>query len=113
MKKYKEKRPWGGFEQFTLNEKSTVKILTIKPKQSPSLQYHHKRAEFWRILEGSGKATIGSRVFRVKKGDEITIKKKQKHTLEAGSKTVKVLEISFGNFNEKDIVRLKDKYGRA
>jgi len=113
MKRYKEKRPWGEFERFTLNEKSTVKILTIKPKQSPSLQYHHKRSEFWRILEGTGKATVGNRVFKVKKGDEVLIKKKQKHTLEALSKPVKVLEISMGTFNEKDIVRLKDKYGRA
>jgi len=113
MKKYTEKRPWGQFERFTLNEKSTVKILTVKPKQSPSLQYHHKRAEFWKILEGTGKATVGNRTIRVKKGDEIFIKKKQKHTIEALSKELKILEISLGTFNEKDIVRLKDKYGRV
>ena len=49
MKKYKEKRPWGGFEQFTINEKSTVKILTLLPRQKFSLQYHKKRKEFWLI----------------------------------------------------------------
>jgi len=112
MKKYVEKRPWGGFERFTLNEKSTVKILTIKPKQEFSLQYHHKRSEFWKILEGTAKITVGNKTFNAKKGDEIIVKKKQKHTIEAKSKVVKVLEISLGTFNEKDIVRLKDKYGR-
>jgi len=112
MKKYKEKRPWGGFEQFTLNEKSTVKILTVKSKQAPSLQTHKNRAEFWRILEGTGKATVGNRTIRVKPGDELMIKKKQKHTVEA-TKTLKILEISFGKFDEKDIIRIKDKYGRA
>ena len=29
MKIYKEERPWGVFEQFTHNENSTVKILTV------------------------------------------------------------------------------------
>lgn len=112
MKKYTENRPWGLFERFTLNEKSTVKILTIKPKQSPSLQYHNKRAEFWKILEGNCKVTIGKKQIKAKKGDEFFIQKKSPHSLQAHSKTVKILEISLGNFKEKDIVRLKDKYGR-
>ena len=33
MKTFKVKRPWGTFTQFTHNEKSTVKILEIKPKE--------------------------------------------------------------------------------
>jgi mannose-6-phosphate isomerase len=113
MKKYKEKRPWGGFEQFTLNEISTVKILTIKPKQKFSLQYHKKRKEFWRLLDNPAKVTVGKKTFRAKKGDEITIKPKTNHRIEAFSKPVNVLEISFGTFNEKDIKRIEDAYGRA
>ena len=27
------KKPWGSFIQFTHNEKSTVKILVVKPKE--------------------------------------------------------------------------------
>ena len=113
MKKINEKRPWGGFEQFTLNEISTVKILTIKPKQKFSLQYHNNRKEFWRFLDNPAKVTLGKKIFKVKKGDEIVIPKKTNHRIEAYSKTVRVLEISFGKFNEKDIVRLEDKYGRV
>jgi len=113
MNKKNENRPWGKFQRFTLNEKTTVKILTIKPKQAPSIQYHHKRAEFWKILEGSGKATIGKRTRKLKPGDEVYIKKKQIHSIEAYSKTVKILEISFGTFDEYDIVRVEDKYGRV
>jgi len=113
MKKRSEKRPWGGFEQFTLNEKSTVKILTINPKQAFSLQYHKGRKEFWRFLDNPAKIKVGSRTFKVKKGDEITISKGTKHRIEALNKPVHVLEISFGDFKEKDIVRLEDKYGRA
>jgi len=40
------KKPWGMFEQFTKQEAVTVKIITINPNESLSLQYHHKRAEF-------------------------------------------------------------------
>jgi len=112
MKKYSEKRPWGMFERFTLNEISTVKILTINPKQKFSLQYHKNREELWRFLDNPAKVTIGRKTFRVNKGDEFIIPKKTNHRIEAYSKTVKVLEISFGKFNEKDIVRLEDKYGR-
>ena len=112
MKKYVKKRPWGGFERFTLNEISTVKILTIKPKQKLSLQYHNKRREFWKFLDNPAKLTIGKKTFRVKKGDEIFIPIKTNHRIEAYSKPVKVLEISLGKFDEKDIKRIEDKYGR-
>lgn len=113
MKRQKEVRPWGMFERFTLNEISTVKIITVKPKQKLSVQYHHKRREFWRILEGTAKVTLGNKTFKAKAGDEIVIPKKTVHAIEALSKTVKFMEIAFGKFDEKDIVRLEDRYGRA
>ena len=113
MKKYLEKRPWGNFEQFTLNEKTTVKILTIKPKQKFSLQYHNNRKEFWKFLDNPAKVNLGKKIIRVKKGDEILIPVKTLHRIEAYSKPVRVLEISFGQFNEKDIVRIEDAYGRV
>ena len=106
MKKYIEKRPWGKFEQFTHNESSTVKIITINPKQKLSLQYHNKRKEFWRFLDNPAKITIGKKTIKVKKGDEITIPKKTLHTVEALNKPVRFLEIAEGNFNENDIVRI-------
>ena len=112
MEKKNVKKPWGEFKQFTLNEKSTVKILTIKPKQAFSLQKHNKRKEFWYFLDNPAKVTVGNKTIKAKKGSEITIKQHQNHRIEALSKPVNVLEISFGNFDEKDIKRLEDKYGR-
>ena len=113
MKVYREKRAWGGFDQFTHHEKSTVKILEIKPGQRFSLQYHHHRAEFWEMLDNPAKVTIGKRTVRAKKGDRFFIKKGTLHRIEAGSKSVRVLEISFGAFKENDIVRIEDDYGRV
>ena len=109
----KETRPWGNFERFTLNENSTVKILTIRPKKKNSLQYHRERKEFWKVLEGNPKLTIGGRTVRAKPNDEFVIRKKTRHRIEAGTKRVKILEISFGKFDEEDVVRLEDDFGRA
>ncbi len=113
MKKYIEKRPWGKFEQFTHNEKTTVKIITLNPKQKLSLQYHKKRSEFWRFLDNPAKVTIGKKTIKVKKDSELIIQKGALHRVEALNKPVKFLEIAYGNFNENDIVRIKDKYGRV
>lgn len=113
MKPFTEKRPWGDFRQFTKNEKSTVKILTIKPGHEFSLQYHKYRKEFWKILSGNPKIIIGKKSRKTKNGEEFAVPAKKQHRVRAGKETAKILEISFGNFNEKDIVRLKDRYGRA
>lgn len=112
MKKRKEVRPWGEFKQFTHDEKTTVKIITVKPRQRFSLQYHKNRREFWKFLDNPAVVTIGSKSFKAEKGDEFVIPKKTKHRVQALNKEVNFLEISFGKFNEKDVIRLEDDYGR-
>jgi len=106
------KRPWGGFKQFVLNKKCTVKILEVRPKQELSLQYHRKRKEMWYFLT-SGIVQIGLEKKRIKKGEVVNIKKGQAHRIISGKNRVKVLEVSFGKFAEKDEIRLEDKYGRS
>ena len=112
MKKYIEERPWGKFEQFCHNEKVTVKIITVKPDSKLSLQYHNHRDEFWKIIEGSGQIILGEELIDVKIGDEFFIPKKTNHRIITNNNSLKVLEVSFGEFDEKDIVRLEDKYNR-
>ena len=107
-----DKRPWGQFEQFTLNEKTTVKIITVKPKKRLSLQTHKNREEFWYFLDNPAKVTIGNKSYKVKAGDSVKIKKEQAHRVEGLKKTARFLEIAFGNFNETDIERLEDDFGR-
>lgn len=106
------KKPWGKFEEFTHNEKSTVKILTVLPKRELSLQVHKKRTEFWHILSGNCSVTIGNTVFEAREGDQFEVNRLEKHRIKGGTKTARILEISSGNFDEGDIVRLEDKYGR-
>lgn len=112
MHKKEDKRPWGNFIQFTHNEPCSVKILTINKGQSISLQYHHKRDEFWRVLSGDPIITVGDKTTHAKAGDEFFILQGAKHRLAGGNTDAQVLEISFGDFDENDIVRLEDTYGR-
>jgi len=112
MKKYIVNRPWGRFERYCLNQKCTVKILFLKPNEELSLQYHKNRNEFWKIIKGKVKVNINKKILKAKEGDEFFITKKQLHRASAGKNAVEILEISFGNFNEKDNIKIEDKYKR-
>ena len=112
MHKYTEKRPWGKFEKYVDNEICTVKMLFIEPGEKLSLQYHKKRDEFIKLIQGEAKVIIGDKEIKAKENDEFFIARMVKHRIEAGEKPVKILEISFGEFDEKDEVRLEDKYNR-
>lgn len=106
-----ENRPWGCFKQFTKNQKSTVKLICIKKDGILSKQKHKKRDEFWVVLDNGIKIEIGDKVFYPKKGEDFFIPKNTIHRL--SSKTGgRILEISFGEFEEKDIERIEDKYNR-
>jgi mannose-6-phosphate isomerase len=106
------KRPWGSFTRFTNNEKSTVKILYIMKGEEFSLQYHTHREEFWKILEGNPEVTVDDKVYHPEPGSEFNIKPKVNHRISAPQDDVVVLEISEGEFDEDDIVRIEDKYHR-
>ena len=112
FKPFTIKRPWGNFRQFTTNNPFTVKIILVKKGEAFSLQYHNKRSEFWRIISGTPEITIGDSVVEAKMGDEFQIPKKTKHRVRSLDTDTEFLEISSGEFDENDIVRLEDKYGR-
>ena len=107
-------KPWGSFDQYTLNERSTVKILTINPGASTSLQSHRHRKEFWVALDKGIRVQIGREEILLQKGSNILVKKGAKHRLQCeGRLAARIMEISFGEFSENDIVRYEDVYGRV
>ena len=109
----RDERPWGYFERFTNNAPSTVKILCVRAGEAFSLQTHEKRDEFWRVIGGTGVLTIGEQTHEVVVGDEFFIPKTVVHRAEGTAEDLYLLEIAFGEFDERDIVRLEDKYGRT
>lgn len=112
-KPYSEKRPWGDFIEFTKNTPSTVKIITVNAGESLSLQHHKNRDEFWHVISGEGTATVGDVTTPLRAGSEHFVLRGQAHSLAAAYTTLVVLEIALGDFDENDIVRIQDKYGRA
>jgi mannose-1-phosphate guanylyltransferase len=106
-------RPWGSEDLFSLNEPVTVKLLYVKSGEELSLQYHKKRAEFWKIISGCPEVVIGDETRRLEAGDEVSIAEGEKHRIMAPDGEVVVLEISRGEFDENDEVKLEDKYGRV
>lgn len=109
----KDIRPWGNFERFTLNEKTTVKIITVNEGEAFSLQTHERRDEFWCVVHGTGKIRIGDKESEAHVGDSFFISRHTKHRATGGLQGLTFLEIAFGEFEEGDIKRLEDNYGRV
>ena len=105
-------RPWGSERCITANEVSTVKLLFVQAGESCSLQYHHHRDEFWHVLIGSPSIICGEETIQASVGQEFSIPRETKHRITAGDVDVVILEVSTGNFDEADIVRIEDKYHR-
>ena len=56
---FEEVRPWGKFRSFPHTPARSIKIITVNPGGTLSLQYHHNRSEFWVVLDKkSGEAQI-------------------------------------------------------
>ena len=110
---HEEERPWGKFRRFTHSQLSTVKIITVKPGEVLSLQYHHHRDELWVVLDSGLRVTLDDRVWDPQPYEEIFIPQGARHRIAGvGDGPSRWLEISFGEFDEGDIVRLEDHYGR-
>ena len=137
------KRPWGGFlvidesqaqdfantffdginvEALKIGGKLSPKILIVSPNSKLSWQYHHRRAEIWRVYKG----TVGvSRsmddkekpMIVLKENNQIILKKGERHRLIGLDDYAVISEIwqhtdSDNPSDEYDIVRISDDYGR-
>jgi len=109
---YIEDRPWGRFEKFHENQLSTVKLIYINPNSRLSLQYHRDRWEFWKVIKGTVQVELDGKITEVKEEENIVIPKGVKHRVKALDNNCVILEISYGRFDENDIVRIEDDYQR-
>ena len=141
---FDHKRPWGGF--FVIEEedaqrfsniyfdgfdvdtlrkagKLSPKILLVKPQSRLSWQYHHRRAETWRIIKGPvgvirSLDDIETTVKNYNKGETITLKQGERHRLIGLNDWGIVAEFwqhtnQSNPSNEDDIVRVQDDYSRS
>ena len=136
-------RPWGGFlvvdenqaqdfsnqffkgldvETLKIGGKLSPKILIVKPKSRLSWQYHHRRAEIWRVFRGEcgiiRSDTDKENEMKIyKEADQIKLKQGERHRLIGLDNHCLVAEIwqhtdKNNPSNEEDIVRVQDDFGR-
>tara|TARA_B100000900_G_C20015368_1_gene487663 strand:+ start:35 stop:526 length:492 start_codon:yes stop_codon:yes gene_type:complete len=140
---YDFERPWGGFlvideaqsqkfanqffdgipiDSLKIGGKLSPKILIVNPKARLSWQYHHRRAEIWRVYRG----TVGiirsndndqKPILTLNEGDQVRLNQGERHRLIGLQKQAMVAEIwqhtdPNNPSNEEDIVRLQDDFGR-
>lgn len=119
---YIENRPWGSYEiltEFAVNEPGfkdvCVKKLIIKPGQKPSYQSHKERNEHWFVVQGQGTVVLNDKEVPVKVGSFIDVKIGDKHRIINTSENPDLIfiEIQTGHYDEDDIERFEDDYGRV
>ncbi len=136
-------RPWGGF--FVIEEKDAAefikcffthlsianlkiagklspKILVVAPDKRLSWQYHHRRAEIWKLIAGEAAVIVSdtdeeTEIINLSKGDIIELKKGERHRLIGTENWGVIAEIwrhtdAENPSNEDDIIRLQDDFGR-
>lgn len=136
-------RPWGGFfvldesqaqifaqkyfpevdfKSLQLSGKLSPKILMVQPKKRLSWQYHHRRAEIWKLVAGTAGVVTSETdqegtLQSLKIGGVIRLRQGQRHRLVGTEGWGMVAEIwqhtdAANPSDENDIVRLQDDFGR-
>ena len=113
MNIHSERRPWGRFEKFHENKPCTVKLIYVNSNSRLSLQYHNRRSEFWKVVRGTAIVELEGKTIILTEGETLTIPRQAKHRVGALDSYCTILEIAYGKFDEKDIVRIEDDYQRA
>ena len=136
-------RPWGGFfvisetqaqlfadtffdgldvNTLTIGGKLSPKILLVAPNQRLSWQYHNRRAEIWKVVEGPVAVKRSHTdeegelvVYQV--GETIKLAQGERHRLIGLDKQAIIAEIwqhtdAAQPSDEEDIVRVQDDFGR-
>ena len=108
-------RPWGAFAGLRQEPGFQVKLLTVNPGASISLQYHNRRTEHWVVVAGRARVTRDSETLELGANQSTYVAVGVHHRLEnPGSEPLHVVEVQSGDYlGEDDIVRLEDHYGRS
>lgn len=109
----RDDRPWGNFIRYAHNQLCTVKIITVNADQKLSKQAHKHRDELWVFIDDGLRVERNDEVIDPKEGDVIVIMRGMSHRVSSLGGKGRFLEISFGEFDEGDIERFDDIYGRS
>lgn len=136
-------RPWGGFfvidegqsgtfiseffpgldvDDFSEFDKLSPKLLMVAPQKRLSWQYHHRRSEIWRVINGKAGVVVSKtdeqkHIKTLGTGDTIRLAQGERHRLVGLENWSIIAEIwqhtdPENPSDEDDIVRVKDDFGR-
>jgi mannose-6-phosphate isomerase len=136
-------RPWGGFfvideaqasdfiskffshlslDEVQITNKLSPKILVVAPERRLSWQYHFRRSEIWKVVEGPvgvkiSNTDVEGELKILKNDDFIQMDKGERHRLIGLDSWGVIAEIwqhtdQVNPSDEDDIVRLQDDFGR-
>lgn len=137
-------RPWGGFfvideslsshfiklyfphlqiADLSITGKLSPKILVVAPSQRLSWQYHHRRAEIWKLIGGvagvvTSETDAEGALQKLAMGEIIQLRQGQRHRLvglpEGWGVIAEIWRHTDANnpSDENDIVRVQDDFGR-
>ena len=107
-------RPWGNYKSMLSGHRWQVKLISVKPGASLSLQMHHHRAEHWVVVKGTADVEIDGERTLLSENESIHIPLGTKHRLRnPGKLTLELIEVQSGAYlKEDDIIRFNDIYGR-
>jgi mannose-6-phosphate isomerase len=110
-----EERPWGSFFILHADDCCQIKKLVVNPGKRISLQSHQYRAEHWFIVSGKGTAELDGTKREVAPGDSVDVPIGSKHRISCSAfEPLVFIEVQTGtSFNEDDIVRYQDDFGRS
>lgn len=90
-----------------------MKIITVGAGGQLSLQRHAHRDELWIILDPGLEVEVDGHPRPVAVGDQVWIPRGTTHRIASTAGQARFVEIAFGAFDERDIERLEDRYGRS
>ena len=104
----------GRFDVLAINAQVSVKILTVAPGDRVFLQRHQDRDEWWRIIDDGLVVEIDGEERPVAAGERVWVPRGGVHRVcNTGGTEARFVELAFGHFDEQDIERLADDYGRG
>ena len=106
-------KPWGNYELID-DKICATKLLFIGKGKRTSLQIHKKRTEMLRLVHGAIKVQLENKDIIIDDsvdGGWIYIERGVMHRITALEDS-KMIEVMFGEYEESDIVRIDDDYGR-
>lgn len=108
-------RPWGWYDSIERGPNFQVKRIGVNPGASLSLQMHHRRAEHWVVVRGTGRVTRDDEVFDLHENQSVFIPLGAKHRLQNPTdRPLEIIEVQCGEYlGEDDIVRFEDVYSRV